>query len=218
MPLTSKQSSVQKAIQAIRGYYAVGQKSLDEHPGRMAHGGMDAEAAEYGLNPETLRKARVFADPTDGYTPKQLDRLCELCKKHDFAMGVSFIPLLLSVPKKDRAAMQRQLIKEGWSRARLNREIKARFGKRRDAGRKPTPVNDVTDAFVRLSQFCGQWHSLCDALREEPADGVEAVWAELPRAVQRAIGSVDEAMGSVEKRVAKAMVARRKTAESKPGF
>ena len=56
---------IEEAVAKVRAFYEVGRRSLKERSGRAAYAddeaGKDARAA--GLNPDTLRAARRFADP-----------------------------------------------------------------------------------------------------------------------------------------------------------
>src|SRR5438876_170721 len=98
-------AKVNKAIQRIRRFYEIGKKSLRKRPGRSRYRKDDAqrEADDVPMNVDLLRKARQFADPTDGYSAKEVDQLCELCIKHGHPLRRSHILRLLTVPKKARA-------------------------------------------------------------------------------------------------------------------
>jgi hypothetical protein len=76
--VSTQAQQVTAAIRAVRDLYTVGRQSLAARPGRGPCGRRAAEdeARRAGLLPDTLRKARVFADPVTGYTPAELADLC----------------------------------------------------------------------------------------------------------------------------------------------
>jgi hypothetical protein len=131
---------IQAAVAKVRAFYEVGQRSRKERSGRAAYAddeaGKDARAA--GINPDTLRAARRFADPERGYTTAELDVLFAEFREFGFGFGTSSVIRLLSVwPRKQRARLQRKAIKGGWSLSRLEFEIAKEFGTRKAGGINP---------------------------------------------------------------------------------
>ena len=135
---------VEDALAEIRRLYATGRSSLEPYPQRMGYGEMKSEAERLGYNPETLRKARAFKE---NYSEKELDTLCAHARKHQFAIPVSHVVRLQSVPTEHRTALQQELIQHKWSKRELDGEIRKRFGNRMPtAGRRRRALLSVADA------------------------------------------------------------------------
>src|SRR5262249_52644241 len=134
----SRKQKVAAAVNAIRDFHALGGElpKKETHGGAYAKGTMADEARTRRTNPDTLRKARQFADPAAGYTPQELNDLCRLIRRVQreqddglAVLGKSHVLRLLTVrPKARRGALQRQAVGEGWSCHELERQIAARYG------------------------------------------------------------------------------------------
>ncbi len=132
---------IQSAITKVRDYWLEGHESLQQH----------GERAPYGESSEWLRKARRFAHR---YTEKQLNALLDKCERHEFTLGTSFIDRLVTVPdRRERSALETKVVKERWSRARLDREIRSRYGSRRNLGRRPSQPTSTSEALSALSRL-----------------------------------------------------------------
>src|SRR6185436_18409035 len=98
----------------------------------------------WDVNPDTLRKARQFADPVEGYTAKELKELCVLIDQVQSCQDPR-LPLftkthvirLLSVRSRtQRKHLQQKAVRQAWSIAQLKGEIAKRYGTRREGGRR----------------------------------------------------------------------------------
>ncbi len=163
---TKREMAVEAAVAAIRGFHQIGLAL----PPRAAHrevynrGIMDAEAERLGMNPDTVRKARVFAHPADGYTAAELDDLCLLITQTQSEQKDSLpvfsrthVIRLLSVPKHRRAALARRAGAKAWSTGELEQAIAARFGTRTEGGRRRRVPRDVLGLLVQLEAACERW-------------------------------------------------------------
>jgi hypothetical protein len=214
---------VKAAVEKIREFYALGR----EIPPKLAHkqtyhqGVIRAEAQRRHINEDTLRKARQFADPVEGYTREELKELCDLIKRvqpeQDERKAIfrrTHVIRLLSVrSKRRRRALQREAILGGWSTAALEAEIAKRFGTRRHGGRRRRIPPDPGDLLVQLEAMCEGWRRWQTELSREVEEGEEghASLADLPDTVRK---EVEEA-GRVLWRLHQAVVEALK--DSQPG-
>src|SRR5213078_635105 len=104
--------AVHDAISSVRRFYDCGCQSRAQFPDRMKYSAMPGEARRFNLNPEMLRKARLFAS---SYTPAEAEKLCAMARENQFPLGVSAIVRLVTIPRQQRAAFQRELIENRWS-------------------------------------------------------------------------------------------------------
>jgi hypothetical protein len=137
---------------------------------------IDQEATKHGMNPDTVRKARQFADPVNGYTVKELDALCRSIRKHQSApagaiFGRTHVIRILSVPKKQRWEVQKMAIENGWSTSKLEAHIATQFGSRRDGGRNPEVPEDLESVLVQLEGLCEGWRRWVEVAVGNDADG-----------------------------------------------
>lgn len=137
------------AVAELRAYWEMGHASLEQ----------DGERVKYGTSSERLRKARVFASR---YTPSQLERLIEKCLKYQNSVGISFVDRLATIHnRQERGTLETKVVQENWSRARLDREIRSRYGRRRRiSGRKPYVPHAADEALselVRLTLKLTRW-------------------------------------------------------------
>jgi hypothetical protein len=221
--VSTQARQVAAAVRAVRDLYTVGRQSLAARPGRGPYGERAAEdeARRAGLHPDTLRKARAFADPvTGGYTPGELDELCravrvswETFTARGARFGRTHVLRLLGVPKAGgrRAAVQRAMFACGWSTAELEAAIARRQRRRREAegrrragGRRPGVGDDRRGLLARLGVLCESWRRLADELtrrvaaRERPsrADLAGVVGDRFDRAT-RAVGELQTTVGQL---------------------
>jgi hypothetical protein len=196
--------AVERSLRAVRDFHAIGRGSLDRHPGgRMPYGGVTAEAERVGLHPEMLRKARAFAA---AYREEELGQLFKLCRRHRYALGVSHVIRLLSVPdKRLRTAMQRRLVTGDWSYADLEFEILKEQGIRSPTvGRRRRVPSDGHEACLQLARFCEQWRRLSAVLcLEARARAVEHATTTraiaLPARITRQGKLADEVLSSLSR-------------------
>jgi hypothetical protein len=141
---SSRAAKVKVAIKKIREFYALGQEipPKPSHKQTYHQGVIRAEAQRRHINEDTLRKARMFTDPVEGYSRQELNELCRLIREVQSGQderraifGKTHLIRLLSVrPKRRRAALQKLAIKKGLSSAELEAEIAQRGGR---AGGRP---------------------------------------------------------------------------------
>ena len=177
----SRQNKVQAAITNIREFYAVGKKlpTLTSHRATYGKGIIDGEAERIGMNEDTVRKARHFADPERGYTREELNNLCRLIatqKDQDEDCAVfskTHIIRLLSIrPRAIRTKLQRQAIKEGWSIDDLDAQISKRFGTRGDGGKRRKIPSSAVDLLAQLENMCESWRRWHTQVFGEEVKGV----------------------------------------------
>jgi len=162
----ARKLKVTAAVKAIRQFYALGQKL----PKKQAHSDaynqrtIDAAAKEHGLNADIIRKARQFADPVAGYTREEVNELCRSIVEvqsdqadTNSVFGRTHLIRLLSVKKDNRRSLQETAIREGWSTGELEAHIAAKYGIRRDGGRKRHIPGDLLGILAQLEQRCESW-------------------------------------------------------------
>ena len=201
------------AVDSIRELHSIGRSlnapaSGTEDSGRMSIADV---AAREGMNADTVRKARRFADPDEGYTPAELDDLCEQIRRVQGAQAVSkpvfgrtHVLRILSVPERGRKGLQAAAIRGAWSTAELEAEIAARYGSRRDGGRKR---RIPADTLGLLAQVEGQ----CEAWRRWHAAAVDLVAAkdDFPAAVRDRLADAVGAVGRLHRAATDALKTRR---------
>jgi len=165
---------------------------------------IQAEAERRKLKPETIRRARQLADPVDGYTAEELRELCRhIAQIHpgqddDLAVFTcSHLVRLLSIrPKSRRIVLQQKVIEQGWSTARLEAEIAARYGTRRAGGKRRRIPRDVVGLLIQIEAMTESWRRWMGLVRQEGNGNGQrqAVLADLPAEIQRRVHSVANAL------------------------
>lgn len=205
---TSRAEKVEAAILKIEAFHELGRnlpagQDRKEDYGR---GIIDDEAGRLHINPDTVRKARVFADPDDGYRREELAELVRLIREEQMEQderlaifGQTHIIRLLSVhPRQRRAALQRECIRKGWSTSKLEAEIAKRFGTRRQGGRtRRVPANDSAALLTQLEALCERWRRWHRSLKEEAVT--------VPARLGAEVESVSAQVLSLQKKVVKAL-------------
>jgi hypothetical protein len=177
----ASRKEVAEAVRQIRELHRKGRESLAALPGRGRQGQQDIRAQAERLrrlqpdmrwSEAKLRLARQFADPAVGYTREQLDGLCRLLRQHRAHFSTSHVGILLAAPATRRAELQRACLEEDWGTMELDAEVKARFGRRRPAGRKRRVAADPVLALVQLDAMLDtllRWHAV--AAEAKPGGG-----------------------------------------------
>lgn len=145
------------AAAKIRAFFAIGRKSRKQCGERMQYRSALSAAAQVGLDVDTFGKARQLADPEKGYTREELEDFLRQCRRAGYAVGHSFLILLLRAPKKDRPWFQRRMLKERWCFTRLESELLRRYGRRRQGGRARRLPEDVGGLLVMIEGMCEKW-------------------------------------------------------------
>ena len=138
-----RRQKVEEAVEAILDFFDLGRSLPRKLPHKEAYDQsiVDREAKRRGINPDTIRKARQFADAPTGYSEAEVQALCRLIREvqndrevGEPVFGKTHLIRLLSVPKRTRQALARRAIEKSWSVADLEAEIARRFGTRRQGG------------------------------------------------------------------------------------
>ena len=167
----SRAERVREAVRNIRRFHQLGRDLPARPPGGRSRretyglGLMKAEAESRGVNEDTARKARAFADRVEGYSRQEVNDLCRLLKTiqpgQDRGLAVfspTHVIRLLSVRgKKRRAALQREAVEKGWSVSELEAAIAERFGTRRQGGRRRRIPAGGTPFLAQLELMCESW-------------------------------------------------------------
>ena len=208
------------AVRGIKDFHATGRKLPPKASHREAYnqGTIQAAGEQIGLSAEAARQARQLADPQGGYTTTELRELCAFIKDtqpdQDDALpvlGKTHLIRLLSVPKSRRAALQRAAVKGAWSTARLESEIAAKCGTRREGGRKRQVPHDVVGLLVQLEGACEGWRRLLAAVDQAATEEKvgHAVLADLPEDVRRHARAAGRAVAALQEAVTDELAERR---------
>jgi len=82
-----------------------------------------------------------MASRETGYTKRELNQWFKLFREEEYVLSISHFVRLLSIPKgRERDRLTREALKHRWSSHRLQVEILARQGRRREGGRRPTVI------------------------------------------------------------------------------
>ena len=138
----SKQSrQVEKTIRKIEERYAIGHKILKACGPTSPHGLIKKLAEQHGINRDSAQKLRAMASKARGYSKRELTQWFKLFREESYALSISHFVRLLSIPKgRGRDRLTREALEHEWSSHRLQTEILARQGRRREGGRKPTVI------------------------------------------------------------------------------
>ena len=160
MPNPSRPKSLPAQMREVRAFYAIGQASLKDSPGRLRYGEADSSAEDNNLHPEMLRKARQIAEE---FPEELMKRLLSRCKASGFAIGITHLMRLASV-RKGRAALITRMINGRWSLRRLNNEIAKLQPSMEGRGRRRLVPEDAVGQIVVLKKECVRWQRLNQAL------------------------------------------------------
>jgi hypothetical protein len=194
--------TVKQGITELRQLYAT-EKEIRDRLSRPPHRAKRLEkvARELNLNEEIARKLRQFADPKNGgYSRAELNALCRVCKENGFVIGTQYVIRLLSISKErgERARFQEEAIENHWTCARLETEIRARYGRRdRRAGRRPRIPNNLGDLLATIQRQSERWLRFGLALSEG------TIMVLLPEKVTVHLGQIDSAMKDLQRAIAK---------------
>jgi len=218
----ARKTRVGAAVKAIRDFHALGRSLPKKQPHKEAYdqGSVDAEAGKRGINPDTVRKARQFADPAAGYTPAEVNDLCRLIiavqpgQDDGYAVfGRTHLIRLLSVKKQYRAGLQEAAVRGGWSTGELEAQIASRYGSRRDGGRKRRLPTDVLGLLTQVERLCEGWRrwvALVSADRERQEGKASGPSLnDLPARVRRLVRDADAAMAKLHGAATDDLKARR---------
>jgi hypothetical protein len=205
-----KKNNVRSALAKLQEFYDLGRQSLQARPaGRAAQGAREneKEARRRGVTLYMLLKARLFANSERGYTPQELRELCDLCKRHQTAFGPSHAIALISIPKRQRAAIQRKAIEQGWSKHRIDAEIAKRFGTRGEGGRRPIITSRPEDLYLWIDGWAETWRRWHEALTGDRGQGTkpQLTSRNLPTGLGPRIKAAHKAVSLLHKAVVEAL-------------
>jgi hypothetical protein len=183
---------------------------------------MVAEAKKHRVNLDTAYKLRGFADEKGGYTDRQLDDLCNLCKVHNRALGFSFVIKFLTIHNKtERAKFQQEAITKGWSLIQVRLALAARRGSKALhglAGKRPK-LNNLDDLLADLTSKCVWWqrlHKMLDDRTHDPPNASTLSLDTIPAKLRRLFESAVESIGQLKDAVTVYLVASRRGAKGRP--
>lgn len=189
-----------EAARQLQRFHRIGRDSLAKQPGRFRPGESRDAAARAALTPHMLSKARRFADPYRGYTPKQLERLLRTCREGPYPITRQHVIRLLSVPRRDRARLEKRVAREGWGAVRLGEEVKRI---RREVGepeghgrpfRTPSDSDELsTDIVLRAERWRRWYRYLAERATEEGGSPLH----ELSPALRRELRGIDRKLGKL---------------------
>jgi hypothetical protein len=190
-------ATMDTALKKLICFYEAGVELREKLGMRAAYGKMRDEFPDVS-SAEKARKARQFADPRQGYNPREFKEFCDQCRQHGFPVGTAVASMLLRAPKRQRAGLQRKMIENHWSVQRLMLEIHKRFGVRhRSAGQRGRLPRDTDEALLKLAKICNQWGRLCQAIGVREQEGEQKGPAgdiHLSKALRSRVCETDEAI------------------------
>ncbi len=209
---TSRRAKVAAAVKGIREFYEIGRSVPAQRPHREVYGEgiIQEEALRRGMNPDTVGKARQFADRANGYTPAEVNELCRLIRDtqtgQDESLAVfsrTHVIRLLTVPKRLRSGIQKEAVTKGWSTAELERKIATLFGTRAAGGRRRRVPKDVLGKLVQVEGMCetwARWAAVVQRQRAAPTSRSRPP-ADVPPQVQRLADSATAAIEALHRQV-----------------
>jgi hypothetical protein len=218
----ARRTRVAAAVKAIRDFYVLGRAVPEKQAHKDAYdqGTVDAEAQKLGINPDTVRKARQFADPAVGYAPAEVTDLCRLIAAVQpgqadelSVFGRTHLIRLLSVKKQFRAGLQEAAVRGGWSTSAFEALIASRYGSRRDGGRKRRLPTDALGLLTQVERLCEGWRRwvalVTPAPEQQDKKTTTPSLVDLPPRVRRLIRDADAAMAKLHEAATDDLKARR---------
>jgi hypothetical protein len=184
---------VEAAIKKIEKRFAIGQEILEACGPTSPHGKIAQLAERFKINRDTAQKLRAMANPEIGYTKRELGAWFKVFRSQGRALTISHFVRLISVPKgKTRDQLTRDALEKKWSGHRLQVEVLALQGRRREGGRRPTVITG--DAFAgEVKQTMWAWDRWLSLHLEANADMLPELAKEF-RAMKRLIARVNGLM------------------------
>jgi hypothetical protein len=156
---------------------------------------------------ERVRKARLTVDKDWGYSRKSMQDLIRECRANSFAIGITHVIRLLSLPAgSERNELQRKAIQGKWTRRQLDLAIRLQCGiRRRWARRHVRPPRDKAEALWLVERNCDHWTRLCAAVI--PAKGRSLLPHEVVNRMRSIAKSVTQVTALVERSLKKVALA-----------
>jgi hypothetical protein len=198
-PPAKPSQRVERALNKLRKFYERGEGDLERFPDNYGRYVTLRREKRLGAA-ERVRKARLMADETAGYSRKSLNDLIHQCRMHNFGIGVTHVIRLLSVPSgRQREGLQRQAIQGKWTRRQLDLAIRLQQGIRRPYARRPMRLpKDKAEALWLVEKNCDHWERLCKAV----VPNGESL---LPDKVAEKLGSIGRAVATLAVMVKKSL-------------
>jgi len=201
---------VERSIRALVAFHRQGLRSLRALPRKGTHGQgeIPAQAERLGWDLNRMHKARRFALQ---YGKADLEHLCSLLRQHRPVFGVSHIALLVTVASRaKREELQRLCLRRNWSTKELQANLKQRYGKRRQAGRRPHIGSDLASILTTLELAGSRWLRVFDILAEEDAGGeAKSRLAQLPGPIPRQARAARDVLATFQVTLAEKLAALR---------
>ena len=105
----------------------------------------------------------MLTDPETGIGEEDFERLCEWVREHRRIVGRAFVAKLVAFPRRNEWPSQR-LRKQGLSLNAMDTEIRRRFGRRREGGRRPGILRSKRAVLVGLDGKCVRGARMCKFL------------------------------------------------------
>ena len=218
----SRDQRIDDAVKEIEWFHDLGKELLeklrkapDEDKGKMTA----AEVERLELNPQTLYKARQFADPKAGYTRQEVRDLCRMLTRQKGngdekspVFGRSYVVRLLPLPKHSRAELQAAAIEQAWGYRRLGLEIAKRSPRRKPGGRRRKIPGDLLGLLAQVEGMCETWRRWRHDLGSDTDGTAEGRvrLADLPDDLKELVEAVSGAVGKLHADVAERLEQERK--------
>ena len=183
--------SLDDALNAIRNEHIRGKKYVGKE--------IDGQLSE--SEKVLLRKRRHFADPIIGYSDADLEALLNACRERSYAIGIDVIRKLLSLPKKERKAVQRVVVKGRMSSRQVQALIKSKHGgpRRKNVGRKPIDLTSTDVALKGLRDLTTRFLAAMRLLQQAHAEKELTLPKKLPKSLSLAEIHCKELLSLIER-------------------
>ncbi|MDB5340534.1 MAG: hypothetical protein JWN70_6153 [Planctomycetaceae bacterium] len=203
---------VKQAIAKVREFYRLGQGA----PTGRNHGQnlIASHAKKVGLNEDTMRKARVFANPVLGYGQEELNGLIDQLETHVYSdngwqFGRTHIVRLISIKDREgRKTLQDEVIDRELTCSELERLIRQRYGARKRAGRRRYLPRRRGELLSEIDHECDRWSRWWQTLKRIDED--TSRFDQLPKGVQAKLREVAKAIEELQKSAQLAAAKRKK--------
>jgi hypothetical protein len=160
MPESMSAKQIESEIGKIQAAYDIGVVALETFGPHATGGSLIRFAEQSKLNPEKVRKLRMMAQI---YSQDDLDDWYDVFRESQYALTVSHFVKFVSVSRKaTRDQLTKNALKNHWSSHELQKQILAKQGRRKQAGRPPK-LSTEKDVKQKLQQQFWSWNRWIDA-------------------------------------------------------
>lgn len=198
---SSSSADAQVKLATLRKYYELGRRASKTNPDGTAKEAepMEDLMVEFGIEADTIRKARTFAT---AYTTEELEQLIVLRDPKGQPLSWYLVRVLLQVgDKAERAELQREAIERGLSRRDLQAAVRRRQGGKRSSGGKRfavpkspqlvlTRLVELSESWLRFYEDMGEEGGLAEKLRGTRRRGEST--AGMNRAIRETVARLRE--------------------------